>query len=159
MPFFRASNQIPSVIAASAVAVPLTGTLTETVLATVTIPAGAMGPNGFIRVNALFSNNNSATVKTPRIRFGGIGGTEYFNVAQTTNIGINTFRSITNRNSQSSQVGISSATNAFSATASSPITSAINTAASTTLVITGQLANILDTLTLESYSVELLYRS
>src|SRR5213079_2421852 len=52
------------VLAQSAVAASVTGTLTETVLATIAIPAGAMGVNGAIRVTALWSYTNSADTKT-----------------------------------------------------------------------------------------------
>ena len=42
-------------LAQSAVAASLTGTTTETALATIVIPAGSMGPNGQVEVAALWS--------------------------------------------------------------------------------------------------------
>lgn len=43
----------------------------ETTLATVSVPANSMGPNGSVIVTAVWSYTNSANVKTMRGRFGG----------------------------------------------------------------------------------------
>jgi hypothetical protein len=146
------------VLAKSAVAVTHTGDTTETALATITIPAGALGPNGAIRITSLMQNNNNANAKTLRYRFGTISGTDYLGYSTTTNITHQGQRLIQNRNSASSQIAFPAGiTNAYAATNVAPTTSAVNTAVSTTLVITGQLANAADTVTLESYLVELSY--
>lgn len=142
----------------SAVAVPVTNTLTETALATIAIPAGAMGPNGILRITSVFSFTNSANNKTLRFRLGGIGGTAFYDAVYTANQSILTTRIIQNRNSASSQVGGPSASiNAFGANASAPATGTINTAVAQDLVITGQMAALAETITLESFLVELLY--
>lgn len=43
---------VPYILAASAVAAPTTGDTSENTLATVTIPAGALGANGIIRIHS-----------------------------------------------------------------------------------------------------------
>ena len=58
-------------LAQSAVAVPLTGTTNATVLASLTIAAGAMGINSALRVSAMYSMTNNANNKTLAIRHGG----------------------------------------------------------------------------------------
>lgn len=146
------------VLAKSAVAVTHTGNTTETALATITIPAGALGPNGAIRVTALTTNNNNANIKTTRFRWDTISGTDFLGYATTTNITHQPQRTIWNRNSASSQISVPSGiTNPFAAISITPTTAAINTAVATTFVITGQLANAADTVTLESYLVEISY--
>lgn len=146
------------VLAKSAVAVTHTGNTTETALATITIPAGAMGPNGALRVTALTTNNNNANAKTTRFRWDTISGTDFLGYATTTNVTHQPQRTIWNRNSAASQISVPSGiTNPFAAISIAPTTAAINTAVATTFVITGQLANAGDTVTLESYLVELSY--
>lgn len=148
------------VLAASAVAVTHTGNTSETALATITIPAGAMGPNGVLRVTALTTNNNNANIKTTRFRWDTISGTDFLGYATTTNVTHQPQRTIWNRNSASSQISVPAGiTNPFAAISIAPATAAINTAVATTFVITGQLANAADTVTLESYLVEIFYKA
>lgn len=142
-------------IARSGAAAALTGTVTETALATITIPAAAMGTNGQVRVRAFFSNNNSANNKTMRIKFGGLAGTAYRISVNSTNLTQQLNATISNANSASAQTGFGTA-GSDGASSSAPITSSVNTASDTTVVISAQLANSGDTCTLESYSVELL---
>jgi hypothetical protein len=117
-----------------------------------------MGPNGWVRVTALTSNNNSGNAKTTRIRFGGIGGTAYHAPAPTTNTTVDAHAIILNRNSESSQCGMQSSGSRYSQSGSALATSAVDTSAETTIVITGQLANGTDNMRLEYYFVELHYR-
>lgn len=149
------------VIGASGVAVPLTGSTSETTLATVTIPAGAMGANGIIRVSAQFSCTNNANVKNGRVRLGGLAGTLVNAQTITSTAGAYTLRAIHNRNSQSSQVvsfGSASA-NSFTTTTVAALTMTVDTSVAQDLVFTGQLATGTDTITLESYLVEVLYQA
>jgi hypothetical protein len=146
------------VLAASAVAVPLTGSTSETILATITIPAGALGPNGILRITTLETNNNNANAKTLRYRLGGIGGTEFLTYAASTNVTFHTVRSIQNRGSQALQVGPPAGlSNVMAPTTTAPATATIDTSAETTLVITGQLGVGTDNMSLESYVVEVKY--
>lgn len=149
----------PQVIAQSGVASSITGTTSETTLATITIPAGVMGLNGAIRVSALFSCNASATNKVFRLK---LGGAQAF-IADTSS-GATVVQhcwsniSIRNKGVANSQVctpayapagGTGSSTNAKT-------TLSIDTTAAQTLLITAQPANIGDTLVLESYVVEVI---
>jgi len=140
-------------------AVALTGSTSETVLKTVNIPAGALGPNGQIRVSALTSAGaNNANAKTVRWRMGaGIGGSSFQSYSLASTLTAEVLRRVANQNSQSVQVvssaGLPSFTNAGAAVA----TMAINTAAAFDITITGQLADAGDTLTLNSWLVEYCY--
>jgi hypothetical protein len=151
-----AALKAPYILAASAVAVPHTGDTNETTLATVTIPANAMGANGAIRVHAVFSYTNSGNNKVPRIRFGGLSGTQYKANTVTTTASAQIISWIQNRNATNSQVGPFNSVNSVGLSAASPVTSSVDTTAAVDLVFTGQLTNTGETITLESYIVELL---
>lgn len=132
-----------------------TGNTTETAFATITVPANVMALNGTLAVSAVWSNNNSGNNKTARIRYSTIAGTVYGQSSQTTNL---TSRwidlRISNRNATNSQVGYAVTPTAFSASTAA-VTSAIDTTASTTVVLTGALANAGDNIALEQYQVVL----
>lgn len=144
---------IPYTIAKSAVAVPLTGVTTETTLATIIVPGGAMGPNGEIRVNTIWSWTSSANSKTYRVRFGGItvGGS-----AATTTQSLRDQRIVMNRNSESSQVAYAGAT-AYVATSNAIVTTTFDTTADVTILIQGTLASAAETMRLEAWSAEVVY--
>lgn len=148
------------VIARSAVQVATPADTSEDILATITTPAGALGPNGYIVVEGMAAFNNNANAKAIRVRFGGIGGTAYLAATGfTTQLGIQWRTIIQNRNAANSQVGGSPYIVADSGTlfTTAKQTGAVDTTAATTLVITGQKAVAGDTLTLERYQVELVY--
>ena len=143
------------VLAQSAVAVPLTGSTSETTLATITLPAGAMGANGQIEIEALFSTTNSANTKTLRFKF---GGSTIHSIAFTTTAGAQMRKRLSNRNSASSQVAANASAQIDFNTSTStnfgaPATYAVDTSAAVTILITGQLANSGETITLESYRI------
>ena len=145
------------VLAASAVAASHTGSTAKTTLATVTVPGGAMGANGVLRITSLWSHSNNANNKTPRIEF---GGTQFYGTALTTTATSRMYHSIANRNAANSQVG-GAASEIFNwgSTAGALTTSSVNTSADQSLVFSGQLANSGDAIALENYLVELLYRA
>lgn len=146
-----------SVLQASAVAIPHTGTTAETVLATINVPAGAMGTNGMLRISADWTMTNSANDKTLRIRLGGIGGTALTGTAFTTVPNAFHRMIIANRNAANSQIATTDRNRATDVVSSYEIaTAAINTAVAQTLVITGQLETAGETITLEHYLVELI---
>jgi len=134
-----------------------TGTA-ETQLASVAVPAGAMGLNGSLRITTFWTYTNSANNKTMRVRLGGAGGTVYGNVVQTTSTNVQLTTTISNKGAANSQKAFSPST----ATATTvpitgtAITSAIDTSAATTVYISGQTATGGETITLESYIVELI---
>lgn len=144
-------------ICKSAVASSITGTTTETTLATCTIPANAIGPNGQIEIQALWSTTNSANTKTLRIKFGSAG---YFATGVTSVATAQTITRIANRNANNSQVGGPSASFGPSGSSTSAaVTSAIDTTSAVSLTFTAQLGNTSETITLESYVVRLTYGS
>lgn len=146
-------------IANSGVAASHTGDTNETALATVSIPAQALGPNGAIKITALFSLTNNANSKLLKIRLGGIGGTQFYAPNVPNNASLMMQRIIQNRNSQASQVTFANATaNTFTTTTGANSTGAVSTNSAQDLVITGQLTNAADSITLEMYQVEVIYR-
>jgi hypothetical protein len=147
-----------TLLGASAVAVSHTGNTNETALATVTIPAGAMGLNGGLLIYATWTYTNSSNNKTPRIRLGGIGGTVYANLVLTTTATYHDIRRIRNRGAANSQLGgqASAASQAIGSTTSAPVTGAIDTSVTQDLVFSGQLALGSETIALEGYEVWLL---
>lgn len=147
------------VIAASAVAAAHTGDTNETALATITIPGGSMGANGVLRITATWSMTNSANSKTIRYRLGGIGGSALRTYGFTTTGSYRESIMIANRNSEASQLGGPPGTSVpggFGLTSGAFVTGTVNTANDQDFVISGQLANSGETITLESYTVELL---
>jgi len=151
-------NRSPIVIAQSAVAVTAPLDTAENILATVTIPAGLMGVNSSLRINVMFSWTNSANIKMPRIRLGGIGGTAF--LAITAGSGSSVLQTVTlirNVNSLSVQKGYPSSvgtTNGYST--ATLVSGAINTGAAQDLVFTGTKATGAESFILESYCVEFL---
>ena len=121
--------------------VSLTGTTTETTLLTIPIKGGLMGLGTRLQEIAFFAMTNNANVKTFRAKIGGstIATATSSSLATT---GFNFW--LLNRNSQSSQYN----NNATSF--------AIDTSVDFDLVITGQLANAADTLTLSALTLEAL---
>jgi len=145
------------ILASSGVGVTHTGDTNETVLATVTIPAGIMGLNGALRINSLWSTpGGSGNTKTLKIRLGGISGSTFLSVALTTTLGfIDINRIIQNRNSASSQVSKNIASS-IATTGAAATTASVNTSAAQDLVFTAQLASAGESITLEQYLVELI---
>lgn len=144
-----------TLLAASAVAASLTGSTSETALATITIPAGAMGLNGGVEVRSVWSMTNNANTKTPRVRFGGAAGTQYAALAATTSSTVSDVRRIRNRNAANSQVGAFPAGGSvgLGANGNAVVTSSVDTSAAVDIVLSGQLGSAADTITLESYEV------
>lgn len=134
-----------------------TGNTNETTLATITIPANALGANGRIRVTTQWTYTNNANTKTLIVRLGGTSGTQYATVAVTTTAGVRMQQEIANRNATNSQIGFAANNSSgFGGTTAAPVTSAVDTTASVDLVIRCQLGNGADTITLDSYCVEIL---
>lgn len=143
------------ILGASAVAVSGAADTAENILATVNVPAGAMGLNGILRVYSLWTFTNGADDKICRVRLGGIGGTAFGSTTATTSATLTDFRQIANRGAANSQVSTSSGVQ-FATSSGATVTGAIDTSAATTLVLTGQKETGANTLTLEAYTVELL---
>jgi hypothetical protein len=144
----------PIVIAQSAVAVSVTGTLVETTLATITIPGNTIGPNGSLRVSPLFTYTNSANIKTVSVKFGGV---TFFSTAPSTSAVTASMTTIRNRGTQSQLSYAPVATGAgIGSVAGSPASGSIDTTADQVITLTGLLTNTGETITLEGYTVEVL---
>ncbi len=150
---------IPYVLAQSGAAVSVGAVVTETALATITIPANALGPNGFVTVLNSWTVTNNANNKDLRVRLGGIAGTQVAGQTVTTNVAMGRQTTILNANSTSAQkafappflpAGLGLATAAL-------VTTTIDTTAAWDIVLSGQKASAGDTLTLESYQVIISY--
>ena len=145
---------VPWTVAQSAVAFPLTGSTSETTLATITIPGGSMGPNGRCIVTVLLSSTNNANAKTLKVKF---GGTFFANYSLASTAASRVRVDLSNRNSLSSQIGGVASVSGFGGSAGSAVPGSIDTSSDVTVLITGQLGVGTDTVTLESYSVEVVY--
>lgn len=146
------------VVAASGVSASCPADTTEDTLATITIPANAIGANGGVRVHTLWNVTSSANNKTLRVRYSGAAGTQMLTTTQTTIAFYRDVREFWNQNATNSQ-RYHAGSSPFGAGASATGTMAVDTTASTTVVITGQKASSGETLTLNWYAVEVFYQA
>jgi len=145
------------ILGASGTAVSAAADTNENTLATITVPAGAMGLRGILRITTSWTTTSSANNKTLRVRFSGGAGTQYATLVYTTSVSAFDVRYIINRDSATSQVGSMAAKDTgLGAGGGALVTSSVDTTAATTVVITGQKASAGETLTLGSYLVELI---
>ena len=144
-----------TILGASAVSASHTGSTVETTLATISVPANAMGANGIIRVTAQWSFAGAGGTRTPRIKF---GATTYGGPALTSaGLSARVQAQWANRNNTSSQVGNEpTQVNWSQNNTAVSTTSAIDTTSAQNITLTGQLSSAGDTITLESYLVELI---
>jgi hypothetical protein len=146
------------ILAQSAVAVSHTGNTTETVLATIPIGAGIMGPNGRLRISALFSITNNGNTKSCRIRMGGTGINGQLILANTgtTTANIRTQTEVANRGVANSQVNQPTSQQGWGTSSGAIVTGAVDTDVAFNLYINALHTNAADTIAIESYLVELL---
>ena len=135
----------------------LTGTTSETILATITLAAGVMGATGRLETDSVWTTTNNANNKTYRIRLGGIAGTEYLSLTTNSVATFAAHKEIQNLTASSQIGGVQGNATAggYGAVTAANVTSAVDTSAATTLVFTGQLTNGGDTIALASYRVTL----
>ena len=126
----------------------VTGTTNETTLATLVIPANILGSNGALRITALFSGTGTNT-KTHRIKF---GGTTFASLSTSSSSTVFGEIVIVNRNATNSQ--ISHPTIGDGSSGSAVVTGSVDTTQSQNVVITGQLNNVADSITLGYVFVE-----
>lgn len=151
---------VPELFAQSAVAVSVGATTADTTLATITIPGGAMGPNGYVELYTVWTVNNNANQKQATVRVGGVAGTLYFNSNLANFVTSTRFLRVMNVNSQSSQKSFAQDGNAggLGLAGGALATSSVNTSSNWDLVIRGQkVGSSADTLTLEAYTVNICY--
>lgn len=137
----------------------LTGMTDETIIDTITIPAGVIGATGRLRisVNVALSTSSSNT-KTVRVRLGGIAGTILGSTAWTTNTIGSMWLEMVNLNAENSQAVYGFGNRAADTVMSvlSNASAAVDTSAAVDLVITGQLASAAESITRRAYTVELI---
>jgi len=145
-------------LSASAVPLLLTGTTAETALAEIQIPGGALGPHGIVRLTSSWSWTANANNKTLRTRLGGLAGTILRSTVQTTNLMIFEIVMFGNQGAANSQKVFQplSTVTPFNVSSAAQPTAAIDTSLTQSLVISGQLANAGDSVTLEAYLLELI---
>lgn len=147
---------VPYLLARGTTQLSVTGTTSQTTLATVTLPAGAMGPNGVVHIRSLWSAGaNNANAKTARVR---LDGNTMSSGALANNLTYSDDRKIINRNNASSQLFLNTASSPFGVSTTALGTQATNTAnAARDITFTGQLADGADTMSLEYYEVWVTY--
>lgn len=147
------------VLAASAVASSVTGTNTKTALATISIPGGAIGANGRLRVTCHFSTTASTNSKTLSWEY---GGSAFLNFTQNgaTVGGFRDQREMANVNATNAQKSWRASQAPFGTGIASVTTgSGVDTTTAHDLVFYGTLANSGETITLESWLVELFHHA
>lgn len=150
----KSSLGLSYVLASSGVAVPLTGTTVETVLASVLIPGGLLGPNGCFRLVSLWSVTNSVNNKTCRHKFGAITCATHISTTvsqiRMSNFGMN-------RGNEASQVfPAGSASFSDTTTAAVVATSAVDTTVDQTVYLSGALSLSTEMITLEAWMLEVM---
>jgi len=132
----------------------VTGTSAETALATITVPAGTLGPHGRIVIETLWSMTNNADTKTAFIR---IAGTAILGWGATTSSVFRAKTEIRNAGSRTSQVFPANGTPlAYSdgLNGSAYGTASIDFTTVQTISINGQVSVVTDTITLLGYTVQ-----
>lgn len=148
-------RHVPRVWQAGA-AVSHTGNTTETALATITPAANVQGASGQFEIIAKWQIASSGNNKTARVRFNGIAGTAFTAIVQTTNTYFKTHTIIANRAATNSQIGDGgNGTGGWAPGTGADVTSAIDTTAVVPIVLSGELANGGDSITLNAYRVTL----
>lgn len=154
---FGSNYHSPIILAQSAVAITSPADTNENTLATITVPANAMGPNGRIRVWETWTVNNNANVKTRRTKIGGASGSVFNSANIASTVSQSCVSWIANVNNTAVQSGTApGSSSGIGSSSSANDTAAVDTTAETTIVITAQKATGSDTMTLENYLVELI---
>jgi len=140
----------------------VTGTLSETILASVPIPANSMGPNGLARLTYTFTNNNSANTKTVTVRTSltpGVTGVVTVGLNVTTNVSSQSVIFYRNHNSTSLN-GMYNAPGQPFGTTGNPAENNPNIDSTQTIYlnITTTLTNVADSLTLNGWTLEITHQ-
>jgi hypothetical protein len=142
-----------SVVAAFAATASVTGTTAETTLVTIAVPP--MRANDRLRITVQWGHVGTAGTWTVRTKFAGtsfgdIGAFSAGNPSARTQV------EISNRNATNAQIGAAIGQANWSQSTTAGVTSAIDTSITQNITLTGQLASAADTVSVESYLVELL---
>jgi hypothetical protein len=130
-------------------------TAADVTLANITVPGGAMGPNGALRSEFFTSQNSTAGGKLPKTFFSGV---QIFNAGVASSLSAKGSTRVRNRGSLSAQ--ISTQLNTFGGdgvtTGNNFVFTSINTAVDQPLTFTGNIAVATDYIVLECFTVEVL---
>jgi hypothetical protein len=137
----------------------VTGTTNETVVATIPIPIGTVKAGDKIVVIPHFSMAaNNANVKTGRVRLGGIGGTEIWNGAMASTLQVKPSIEIEFITLATQRAFNLNNLTGFGTTTAAVVTAAVDFSAAVDIVVTVDLDNGADSVTLLGYSATL-YRA
>lgn len=136
----------------SAVPVAVTGTTDETVLASITVPGGLMGPHGALRIRAKWFYTNSANTKTLKLT---LGSATVNSLPKTTTSNDIWDATIENRGVLDQQLGFGYTIPLLNGSGNFP-TFSVDTRSDLVLQFRGILTNPGEMVRLESYSVEVL---
>lgn len=148
------AGQYGVMITRTAVAVPFTGSVSESIVATATIPAGLVSSTGVIKYSAALATGTLTGTYTLQVRLGGLGGTVISTIPSAGGSSFQRiFGDIAARGATNSQISwgwgkLGSANQNVADTAS-----AIDMTVSQTLVVTVTLTNSADTVTFEGWNV------
>lgn len=146
-----------SLIGKSGAAVTAPVDTNENTLLTITIPANALGANGFLRGTFNLVVTNNANAKTLRIRYSGIAGSVMLSQSLASISTWNFAVMLSNLNSTSAQQVDTTLWNSFPTSgANLGAASAIDTTAATTLLVTVQKATAGDSIVLKNNLFELI---
>lgn len=152
---YRIATRVKSVLYQSGLQVvaPANDTA-ENILATFIIPGGLMKRNGMLRLVLMWSFTGSTNNKLLRIRMTSAAGTQLFLTTQAVvgNLEYTVDFIIQNQNSLVAQICRGAAQ--WGAAAVAPVTTAIDTEANWTVVVTAEKATGSETVNLEHFSVE-----
>lgn len=122
----------------------------------VSIPAGLMTPTSKIVVPSLLvTNTNNANVKTLRVRYSSIGGSQVLNVALASVAAYHGRLDVSNRGTLTAQVATLYTQTSIYGTTTGITTTAVNTANASSVVLSGDLTNAADAINIELFEVEI----
>lgn len=153
---YQATMTLPYIPTGLTTAVGSNSAYTQTVSTYITMGAinvrgGLMGSSGGLRYEALYSYNNSAGAKVPRLDF---GGSQFLVLSATTTVAATISKILRNR-AVNSQIIQGTATSG-AASSTGPSLLAIDTSVDVVASYAGQIAVATDYLILESWSIELM---
>jgi hypothetical protein len=141
--------------------VSVTGTINETLLTTIRVPANMVGFAGTIRTTYVFTYTNSANTKTLKMRFSNtkddMTGFTLWSLLPTTTSLAQCSSMIHNANALNAQQTVNfGSASPFGTAVGSPVSSTVDTTADSYIMMTGQLAVGSENITLSYIIVEVL---
>jgi len=133
-------------------AVSLTGTTSETTLASFTVNGGLMGAKGKLKIWPLLSMTNNANGKTLKLK---MDGNVIYGNTRTNETHIQFVSIVRNANSESSQKIGTGVTAGLGTSTAAIVTLSVDTSVDFVISMTGQLSSAGDTLTLEGFFMEI----